>query len=91
MHFVVVYGPPGSALEQYVAMIQRSAPDVTVAAMAISDAVTPEAKNEVRRALLTGRGPVEAQVLARVADLVLELCIERAARAEIAQAEEVPQ
>lgn len=89
MH-VVVYGPPGRALEQYAAMIQRSAPDVTVAAVAISGAVTPETKNEVRRALLAGRRPAEAQVLARVADLVLELGIERAAKVEIAQADEAP-
>lgn len=91
MHFVVVYGPPGSALEQYVSMIQRSAPDVTVAAMAISDAGTPDTKNELRRTLLTGRDLAEARVLARIADFVLELGIERAAMAEIAQAEEVPQ
>lgn len=90
MHVVVVYGQPGRALEQYAAMIQRSAPDATVAAMAISDAVTPEANNEVRRALLAGRDPAEAQVLARVADLVLQLGTERAVKAGTAQAEEVP-
>lgn len=90
MQVVVVYGPPGRALEQYAAMIQSAALDTKVAMMAIPDDVTPDMTEEVRRTLLAGCGPAEAPLLTRVADLVLQLGRERAGTAGVAHAEDQP-
>lgn len=90
MQVVVVYGPPGRALEQYAALIQQSVPDARVATTGIPDDVTQETTEDVRRALLAGRDPAEAPILAKVADLVLELGLERAGRAGAAQVEDLP-
>lgn len=89
MHVVVVYGPPGRALEQYAAMIQSAAPDTKVAMMAIPDDVPPDMTEEVRRTLLAGRDPAEAPLLTKVADLALQLGRERAGTAGVAQAKDL--
>lgn len=89
MQVVVVYGPPGRALEQYAAMIQSAAPDTKVAMMAIPDDITLDMTEEVRRTLLAGRDPAEAPLLTRVADLALQLGRERAGTAKSAHAEDL--
>lgn len=89
MQIVVVYGPPGRALDQYAAMIKRTTPDVRVATMAVPDGISPTTADQVRQAILTDCDPDLAPVLAKAADLVLQLGMERAARRGTAQAEEL--